>query len=58
MAKLAYQVMLIIRRRLIKPFILGSMSVGLNILIRHLRIYEFDLWLGYHDHNYLQQCDC
>ena len=34
-AKLAYQVMLIIRGRLITPFILGSMSVGLNILIRH-----------------------
>ena len=34
-AKLAYQVILIIRGRLITPFILGSMSVGLNILIRH-----------------------
>ena len=34
-AKLAYQVMLNIRGRLITPFILGSMSVGLNILIRH-----------------------
>ena len=29
----AYQVMLTIRGRLITPFILGSMSVGLNILI-------------------------
>ena len=40
---------------LITPFILGSMSVGLNILIRHLftNIYEFGLWLGYHGHNYL-----
>ena len=35
-AKLAYQVILTIRGRLITPFILGSMSVGLNILIRHL----------------------
>ena len=35
-AKLAYQVMLTLRGRLITPFILGSMSVGLNILIRHL----------------------
>ena len=35
-AKLAYQVMLTIRGRLITPLILGSMSVGLNILIRHL----------------------
>ena len=34
-AKLAYQVMLTIRGRLITPFILGSMSAGLNILIRH-----------------------
>ena len=34
-AKLAYQVMLTIRGRLITPFILGSMSVGLNILIRY-----------------------
>ena len=34
-AKLAYQVMLTIRGRLITPFILGSMSVGLNIVIRH-----------------------
>ena len=34
-AKLAYQVMLTIRERLITPFILGSMSDGLNILIRH-----------------------
>ena len=34
-AKLAYQVMLTIRGRLITPFILGSMSVGLNIPIRH-----------------------
>ena len=34
-AKLAYQVMLTIRGRLITPFVLGSMSVGLNILIRH-----------------------
>ena len=34
-AKLAYQVMLTIHGRLITPFILGSMSVGLNILIRH-----------------------
>ena len=33
-AKLAYQVMLTIRGRLITPFILGSMSVGQNILIR------------------------
>ena len=39
-AKLAYQVMLTIRGRLITPFILESMSVGLNIRIR-LRIYEF-----------------
>ena len=31
----AYQVMLTIRGRLITPFILGSISVGLNILIRH-----------------------
>ena len=35
LAKLAYQEMLTIRGRLITPFILGSMSVGLNILIRH-----------------------
>ena len=35
-AKLAYQVMLTIHGRLITPFILGSISVGLNILIRHL----------------------
>ena len=34
-AKLAYQVMLTIRGRLITPFVLGSMSVGLNNLIRH-----------------------
>ena len=34
-AKLAYQVMLTIRGHLITPFILGSMSFGLNILIRH-----------------------
>ena len=34
-AKLAYQVMLTIRGRLITPFVLGSMSVGLNILIRY-----------------------
>ena len=34
-AKLAYQVMLTIRGRLITPFILGSKSVGLNILIHH-----------------------
>ena len=33
--QLAYQVMISIRGRLIIPFILGSMSVGLNILIRH-----------------------
>ena len=33
-AKLVYQVMLAIRGCLITPFILGSMSVGLNILIR------------------------
>ena len=33
--KLTYQVMLTIRRRLITPFVLGSMSVGLNILICH-----------------------
>ena len=32
---LAYQVMLTIRGRLITPFVLGSMSVSLNILIRH-----------------------
>ena len=32
---LFYQVMLTIRGRLITPFVLGSMSVGLNILIRH-----------------------
>ena len=41
-AKLAYQVMLTIRGRLITPFILGSMSVGLNILIRHSFT---DLWV-------------
>ena len=35
LAKLAYQVMLTIRGRLITPFILGSMSVDLNIQIRH-----------------------
>ena len=35
-AKLAYQVILTIHGRLITAFILGSMSVGLNILIRHL----------------------
>ena len=33
--KLAYQIKLTIRRRLITPFILGSMSVDLNILIRY-----------------------
>ena len=37
------------------PFVLGSMSVGLNILIR-LWIYEFGLRLWYHDHNYLHSC--
>ena len=45
-AKLAYLVMLTIRGRLITPFILGSMSVGLNILIRHsitkTCLYKFD----------------
>ena len=41
-AKLAYHVMLTIRERLITPFILGSMSVGLNILIRHSFT---DLWI-------------
>ena len=41
-AKLAYQVMLTIRGRLITPFVLGSMSVSLSILIRH----SFkDLWV-------------
>ena len=51
--------MLTIRGRLITPFILGSMSVGLNILIRHfLRIYEFGLWLRYHDRNYILKTDC
>ena len=45
--------MLTIRGRLITPFILGSMSVGLNILIRYsLWIYEFGLRLRYHDRNY------
>ena len=34
-AKLAYQVTLTIRGRLSTAFILGSMSVGLNILICH-----------------------
>ena len=48
--------MLIIRGRLITPFILGPMSVGLNILIR-LRIDEFGLWLGYHGHNYFMKYD-
>ena len=33
--ELAYRVMLTIRGRLITSFILGSMSVGLNIRIRH-----------------------
>ena len=48
-AKRAYQVMLTFRGRLITPFILGSMSVGLNILIViRLRIYAFGLWLRYH----------
>ena len=51
-AKLAYHVMLTIRGRLITPFILGSISVGLNILIR-LRIYEFRLRFRYHDRNYI-----
>ena len=41
-AKLACQVMLTIRGRLITPFVLGSMSVGLNILIRHSFM---DLWV-------------
>ena len=45
----AYQVMLTIRGRLITLFILRSMFVGLII---RLWIYEFGLWLGYHDHNY------
>ena len=40
-AKLAYQVMLTTRERLITPFILGFMSVGLNSLIRHSFT---DLW--------------
>ena len=40
-AKLAYQVMLTIRGRLITPFVLGSMSVGVNILICHSFM---DLW--------------
>ena len=39
--KLAYQVMLTIRGRLITPLILRSMSVDLNILIRHSFT---DLW--------------
>ena len=34
-AKPAYQAMLTIRARLITPFIRGSMSVDLNVLIRH-----------------------
>ena len=41
-AKLAYQVILTIRECLITPFILGSMSVGLNILICHSFM---DLWV-------------
>ena len=41
-AELAYQVTLTIRGRLITPFIVGSMSVGLNILIRHSFT---DLWV-------------
>ena len=41
-AKLVYQVMLTIRGRLITPFVLGSMSVGLKILIRHSFM---DLWV-------------
>ena len=41
-AKLAYQVMLTIRGRLITPFVPGSMSVGLNILICHSFM---DLWV-------------
>ena len=43
-----------IRGRLITPFILGPMSVGLNILIRHsfTDLYEFGLWLWYPDRNY------
>ena len=50
--KLAYQVMLTIRGRLIIPFILGSMSVGLNILICHSFTDVWALRLGYHDHYY------
>ena len=38
----AYQVMLTVRGHLITPFILGSMPVGLNILIRHSFT---DLWV-------------
>ena len=38
----SYQVMLTIRGSLITPFILGSTSAGLNILIR-LRIYDYGL---------------
>ena len=48
--------MLTIRERLITPFILGSMSVGLNFwIVIRLRIYEFGLWLRYHDRNYFWQ---
>ena len=41
--------MLTVRGRLITHFILGSISVSLNIQ----SFTEFGLWLGPHDHNYL-----
>ena len=43
----AYQVMLTIRGRLITPFALGSMPVGLNILIRHSFTDLWDWFMGW-----------
>ena len=47
--KLAYQVRLTSRGHLITLFVLGSMSVGLKILIRHsfMDLCRLDYGLGY-----------
>ena len=57
-AKLAYQVMLTIRGRLITPFILGSMSVGLNILIRHSFTDLWDWFMAWVPWQQLLNYDC
>ena len=56
-AKLAYQVMLTIRGHLISPFILMSMSVGLNILIRHLFTDLWDWFMAWVPWPQLLPCD-